>query len=114
VSGASLLLVTVNVVPVSQILVTLMMEMLRSSETLILTRATPRNMQEDGILHSRRGENLKSYNCLNCSPKCSPKSLEIKLLFNDVIKIVLNEIIHGHFNTQCYDTVLRLTNMASN
>jgi hypothetical protein len=42
----------------SQILVTLMKEALRSSE---ITRATWRNIPEDGILHSGRCENLKSY-----------------------------------------------------
>jgi predicted hotdog family 3-hydroxylacyl-ACP dehydratase len=43
------LLVTANVVPRSQILVTLVMEALRSSETSDLTRATLRNIPEDGI-----------------------------------------------------------------
>jgi hypothetical protein len=38
-----------NVVPSSPILVTLMMDALSSSETWILTRATPRNIPEDAI-----------------------------------------------------------------
>jgi hypothetical protein len=55
------LLVTANVVPISPILVTQMMEAIRSFETSILTRATRCNIQEDGILHSHRRGNLKSY-----------------------------------------------------
>jgi hypothetical protein len=45
-----LFLVTANVVPISPILVTLMLEMLQSSETSVLTRITLRTIPEDGIL----------------------------------------------------------------
>jgi hypothetical protein len=38
-----------------------MMKALSFSETSILTRATRSNIPEDGILHSHRLENLKSY-----------------------------------------------------
>jgi hypothetical protein len=53
------LLVTANVSS-SLILVTLMKDVLSSSETSVLT-ATRRNIPKDAILHSNRRENLKSY-----------------------------------------------------
>jgi hypothetical protein len=38
-----------------------MMKAIRSSETSVIIRATLRYIQEDGILHRHRRENLKSY-----------------------------------------------------
>jgi hypothetical protein len=55
------LLVTATVVPTWPILVNLMKRAISDSEMSVLTRATRRNIIEDGILHSHRRENLKSY-----------------------------------------------------
>jgi hypothetical protein len=55
------LLATANVVPSTPIIVIVIVEEVRSSETSVLTRATRRNITKDGILHSHRRETLKSY-----------------------------------------------------
>jgi hypothetical protein len=54
------LIVTAKFVPSSLILVTLMIEAIRSSETSVFIRATRRNVSKDGILLSHRRESLKS------------------------------------------------------
>jgi hypothetical protein len=64
------LLVISNSVPSSPILVTLMIEVLRFSETSVLARATGRSIPEDGIFHSHRSENLRSYTPINNFVTC--------------------------------------------
>jgi hypothetical protein len=51
-----------NVFPSSLVVFILMMQAISSSETFVLTRATWRQIPEDGILPSHCCENLKPYN----------------------------------------------------
>jgi hypothetical protein len=55
------LLVTANVLPISPIVLSLITEAIRSSDTSVLTRSTRHNIPEDDILHRHRRENVKSY-----------------------------------------------------
>jgi hypothetical protein len=55
------LLVTANAVSSLPILVSLIIDAIRSTETSVLTRATRPNIPEDGTLNSHCRENLKSY-----------------------------------------------------
>jgi hypothetical protein len=59
--GLSSVAVIANFVPSSPILVTLMREAIHSSETSVLQEPEKSSVPEDGILHSHRRENLKSY-----------------------------------------------------
>jgi hypothetical protein len=59
--GVLRLLVTANVVPSSQILVILIIEVLRSSETSVLIRVQRRHIPEDNIPLSHRRHTLRSY-----------------------------------------------------
>jgi hypothetical protein len=95
------LLITANVVTCSLILVTLMMDSIRSSETSIITNATRRNIAEGGILNSHSRENLISYmferqRCLDkCTCYAVLRSLWFQLSTSCALLVV--SLIHLNF-----------------
>jgi hypothetical protein len=72
----SVFLMAANV-PNSPILVTLIMEAIRSSETSVLTRVTRRHIPDDGVLHSHHRENQKSYMIKRCCSRHHIDSLSL-------------------------------------
>jgi hypothetical protein len=96
------LLVIATVIPGSPILVTLVMEAIRFSKTLVLTRATWHNIPVDCICHSNCRENLKSYIALYCSRQIIQEGLDCPCLsvclITESIKVQFKYISKG----SCY------------
>jgi hypothetical protein len=72
-----------------------MMEAILSSETMVLTRAKRHHIPEDGILHNRHRDNLKSYIALTGRAlwqrrKMSPVKYELGFYIQE------DGILHSH------------------
>jgi hypothetical protein len=92
----------------SSILVTLMMQALGSSETSVLKIATRRNIPEDGILHSHRSEELKSYMALtdwDLKRRRNVSSVKYELFFcileDDIIHCYCHENLRSYVMCYC-------------
>jgi hypothetical protein len=99
-------LVTANIFRALPILFTLIMETILSSETLVPTRARLRHIPEDGIHHSHRSENLRSYRALTgwtLLRICNVSSVKYELGFY----IREYDILHSHRleNLKSYITI---------
>jgi hypothetical protein len=66
-----------------------------TSKSSVLTRATRRNMPEDGILHSHRWENLKSYIALTGWALYRRRNVS-PVRYNLGFHIQEEDILHSH------------------